>query len=56
VALGGIIHLYNVYISNSLGPEEMNDTCRKMICTGTMDRGFTTLKIEKIIDSFGSII
>jgi hypothetical protein len=37
-----MIHLIQLHIFNSgnlLGPEEMNN-CGKMMCMGTMDRGF----------------
>jgi hypothetical protein len=30
-----------LYMGHVLGPEEMDGNCRKTVCGGMMDRGFT---------------
>jgi hypothetical protein len=37
------VSLYIVYMGVVLGPEKMNNICRKTMHMGTMDRGFTVL-------------
>lgn len=36
--------LYDVYMGNFLGSEEMNNTCGNMTCMGTIDRDIAVVK------------
>jgi len=41
-----LIELHIVYMSNLGGPDKMNDTCRKIIARGMMNRAVTVFGTE----------
>jgi len=42
-----IVHC--LYTGHVLGPEEMDDNCRKTVCGGMMDRGFTLYHLNGVV-------
>jgi len=45
------LKLYIYFVGDFLGPEKVNNTCRKIMHTGVMDKGFPVLKKYRSLPS-----